>query len=194
MSLSSNSVLLVCPSLVRGCSLWREVFGVYSSADPTLFPGLLIWKPPRAAVHSAPCSPLSLSPYLFISYAFTFGYCPEIVKSLQPAQPVGTRPGTCPVAVQQGTRGKESVGIRGATLQAGCQTPCAAPALVLFLCPFSLQPSQDRGGMGRAFPRIVMAEFCQEGRNFVLMQPRHHSKPNTQTSGNWRNVRFSQQS
>lgn len=56
--------------------------------------------------------------------------------------------------------------MRGATLQVGCQTPCVAPALFFCLCHSSLQPPPGQGGMSRALPRIVMAKFCQEYRNF----------------------------
>lgn len=167
------------------------------------WPHSLSWiaylKPPQSCCGWSMCPqcsllsfvPLTLPVYFMCIYIWLLSRDCEILTA---STACGYQAWNLPCGCTARYQGKESVGIRGATLQAGCQTPCAAPALVLFLCPFSLQPSQDRGGMGRAFPRIVMAEFCQECRNFVLMQPRHHSKPNTQTSGNWRNVRFSQQS
>lgn len=198
MSLRGNSVPLDCPSLVRGCSLWREVCGVYSFADPIVFPGLLIWTPPYSCScwsvclqWSLPCSPLSLSTYLFMSYAFIFifGYCPGIVKSLQPAQPVGTRPGICSMAVRARRQGQRVNGYKGSHHTSWLLDTLCYSCIGFVSVPLLPSTPPGQGGRSRAFPRRVMAEFCQEYRNFVLMHL-DIRYPNIQTSGNWKDVIF----
>lgn len=54
------------------------------------------------------CDPLFLSlfSWLFVSYAFILGYCPEIMKFLRPALPVCSRPGISSPAARCHCRSK----------------------------------------------------------------------------------------
>lgn len=125
---------------------------VYSSAHPSVFPGLLIWKPLQSCSCWSVCPWCSLhcpallcpSHLTCLFHVHLYLYLSRDCEILEPAQPVGTRPGICSMAVKARCQGQRVNGIRGALLQAGCQTPCVTPALVLFLCPFSLETPQDR--------------------------------------------------
>lgn len=154
----------------RGC-------GVYSPADPTLF----IWKPPELLMLicmstqcSLPCPAILRASHSSLGCLFHIHLYFTAVQRLW--KPYGQHCLCVPAWnlipwCNSKMLLQEQMGIRGATQQVGCQTPCLS--LISFVSVPLLLPPPRNGRNSRALLRTVLAKFCQEYRKFALIQPWH---------------------